>query len=354
MIIIFIPSFINTGPVKGAIALANGLSVFEDVCLVSLKGGCHDEKTINKDVKVISLAGHISLIEKFLAFRRLVNKSCKTSKSVVVSFCFSADLISTFSFSVAHKISSIRSNLIINYRMSYGLIGMALALFHFIILRRFDHVVSMTDAMSKQVYKYSFRKSNVVGNFIDEARIEVFRQHYRKSNHINLVFLGSLTKRKQPDLLLKSLKELINLGLDIHLSLIGDGPLMKLLKQMVIDLSIESHVKFFGQIDEPCEILAKADLMVIPSLSEGLSRAALESLYLGVPVVLRNVDGNAELIHDFNNGMLFNSDDELTEALSRAAAWAKLRDSNKCLLPDMFRQGEAVKQYLKLIRSARK
>ena len=36
--------------------------------------------------------------------------------------------------------------------------------------------------------------------------------------------------------------------------------------------------------------------MVLPSFSEGTSRAALESLFLGVPIILRDVDSNKDLI----------------------------------------------------------
>lgn len=348
MIIILVPSFILTGPVKGAIALANGLINFDDILFIGLKHPSLRPVDLHSDIVVESLGGHSGFVDKFKKLKQLLKKAPK--KSTLISLCFSADVANLFAPSTFIKVSSVRSNLIVNYRMTYGLSGVALAFFHFLMLRGFDHVVCMTDAMSKHVYRYSFCKSEVIGNFIDEPRIEVFRQVYKKSNRINLVFLGSLTKRKQPDLLIKSLKELIDGGLDIHLDLIGEGPLMNTLKRMVADLNLESNTQFFGEVDEPYGIIAKADLMVMPSLSEGLSRAALESLYLGIPVVLRNVDGNAELIDDFKNGVLFNSDNDLTDVIGEAAIWAKLRDSNKCLLPDMFRQSVAVKQYLKLIR----
>ena len=51
--------------------------------------------------------------------------------------------------------------------------------------------------------------------------------------------------------------------------------------------------------------------MVLPSFSEGVSRSALEALFLGVPCVLRDVDGASELIHDGINGYLFNENSEL-------------------------------------------
>jgi glycosyltransferase involved in cell wall biosynthesis len=84
-------------------------------------------------------------------------------------------------------------------------------------------------------------------------------------------------------------------------------------------------------------------VFVLPSLSEGAPRAALEALFLGVPCVLRNVDGNACLVSSGVNGVLFQTDDQLLEAIKGAVVLArKLRgiagDGKKNnLLPDRNR-----------------
>ena len=58
--------------------------------------------------------------------------------------------------------------------------------------------------------------------------------------------------------------------------------------------------------------------MCLPSYSEGMSRAVLEALSLGIPCVLRNVKANSELIKDKENGILFNNTTDLYVSLNKA------------------------------------
>jgi len=300
-------------------------------------------------VSLLSLAEYSTFFNKVSFFK--ASLATHQIKPTVISLCFSADMLNLFCSNLAFTISSVRSNLIANYRMDYGLLGIALALFHLGSLRFFDEVVAMTSAMSLHIKKYAKCDPIVIGNFIDEESIEPFRQDRLINEQLRLVFVGSLTKRKQPDLLLMTLKTLHDKGVNLHLDLVGDGPLRQYLTNMADKLGIASSLTIHGYISEPYHLIANADLMILPSISEGVSRAVLESLYLGVPAVMRDVDGNSELITDYKNGMLFKNDNELTDVVMKAAFWAKRRDTNKCLLPNMFRQDVAVKQYLKLMRS---
>ena len=94
--------------------------------------------------------------------------------------------------------------------------------------------------------------------------------------------------------------------------------------------------------------------MVLPSLSEGLSRASLEALYLGVPCVLRAVDGNAELIREGVNGTLFRETASLAGAMMATAAWSRARTGKRdSLLPENYRQQSAVRKYLALLERAK-
>ena len=133
----------------------------------------------------------------------------------------------------------------------------------------------------------------------------------------------------------------------------GDGPLRSAIEDRVQQLQLERIVSVHGNRDEPYDILARADVMALPSLSEGLSRASLEALYLGVPCVLREVDGNSELIRDGVNGTLFRETASLAGAMMATAAWSRARTGRRdSLLPDAYRQQSAVHKYLALLDSA--
>ena len=89
------------------------------------------------------------------------------------------------------------------------------------------------------------------------------------------------------------------------------------------------------------------DCLVLPSLTEGVSRASLEALYLGVPCVMRNVDGNSELIKEGENGVLFDSDEQLSSAMIKCATIGKrwtLKRPN--LLPEPFSLDASITSFM--------
>ena len=78
--------------------------------------------------------------------------------------------------------------------------------------------------------------------------------------------------------------------------LAGDGPLRPELERQAEELGIRNHVQFLGDRRDIPEILASLDVSVLPSASESLSNAILESMAAGVPVVATDVGGNSELV----------------------------------------------------------
>ena len=89
----------------------------------------------------------------------------------------------------------------------------------------------------------------------------------------------------------------------------------------------------------------------LPSLSEGTSRASLEALFIGLPCVLRKIDGNSELVEDGCNGILFEKDSDLYLAMLSALNIVDLNSGHEDLLPLFFRQEYSSKKYLKLIQN---
>ena len=105
-------------------------------------------------------------------------------------------------------------------------------------------------------------------------------------------------------MLIESIRSLCEEGHDVYLDLIGSGPLEKSIHELVSSYDLSSNVKFHGQLETPLPELSKADVFVLPSLSEGISRAVLEALHMGLPCIIRRVDGNDELIQSGINGIL--------------------------------------------------
>ena len=79
------------------------------------------------------------------------------------------------------------------------------------------------------------------------------------------------------------------------LLLVGDGPERPRLERMCRDMGIYEHVRFLGKQDAIEEILAIADLFIIPSENESFGLAALEAMACEVPVISSNAGGLPEV-----------------------------------------------------------
>jgi len=123
-------------------------------------------------------------------------------------------------------------------------------------------------------------------------------------------FVGSLKAVKNVPLLIRAFGVLKRkLGEHILLIIIGDGALRESLKRQVSELGLGDSVVFTGSRVPALPYLGSLGLFVLPSLSEGISLALLESMYSKVPVVASNAGGNPEVVDDGVDGFLFESGD---------------------------------------------
>lgn len=353
-IFILVPSPHPTGPVKGAFALANALAPIRRVVLVYLKDGPGVDANLDARVEEICLTTTPGGWRGWLrVYQRLLRDAGGREGVGSLSMCFSADLFNRFCSEDAVICSSVRGNLPQNYRHDYGVLGTFLAIAHLLALRAFDHVVAMTEAMAKQIHSIAGVRPKIIGNFVDEKALECFRSAspYAKGG-FHFVYVGSLTNRKQPALIVQAIELLISQDYEVKLDVIGDGPLRESISAMVVKNGLQEHVQLHGQVENPYPLIAGSDAFILPSRSEGVSRAALEALYLGVPCVLRDVDGNTELLSDPMAGELFSNDIDLPRAMIEAASRGRTRPIKSSLLPPSFRQSKAAMQYLELIEGS--
>ncbi len=351
-IFILIPSLSPTGPVKGAVALANSLASRRRVCLVRLKLDGDNNTQIDHEVKVIHLFESGTWYSRLKVYKECLKSAGGKTNVVSISSCFSADLFNLFCINKAITCSSIRGNLPLNYSLDYGWKGKILAVIHLLLVRGFNHVVSMSDAMSIQVTRYLGRAPEIIGNFVDEQPLEKFRSVSINKGKFRIVFVGTLSARKRPHLLIEALNKMNLQGYEFIADFIGDGPLVENIKEMVNQYHLEGMVTIHGHLNDFHNIVASADVFVLPSVSEGISRACMEALFLGVPAVLSDVDGNKELIENGVNGFLFNDDAELAKDILFAIELSRNKiNKGVSLLPKKFHQSYASLAYLQLVEN---
>lgn len=120
------------------------------------------------------------------------------------------------------------------------------------------------------------------------------------SGPIRIVFVGSLHQLyKAPDILIEALRQCVQNGLDLHLTMIGDGKYRAQIEEQVQQAGLTERVRFAGNLPGASAVRAEldqADLFILPSRSEGLPRAVVEAMARGLPCISTTVGGIPELL----------------------------------------------------------
>ena len=138
--------------------------------------------------------------------------------------------------------------------------------------------------------------------------------------------IGRLGRVKGVEYLLRAAAKVILKNPDAAFLIVGDGSQRGALEQLARSLHISHRVVFTGQRDDVPELLAVMDVLVLPSLYEGLPNAVLEAMAAGKPVIATRVGGTPEAVEDGVTGLLVPPRDP--EALAEAII-ALLQDQER-------------------------
>lgn len=331
-VVLIVPSFCAAGPIRGAVAIANGLCPKYQVTLIALKGVniASSQLGLNNAVSLEDWRGK-SWLEKYKAL-----KSKYSPNTTFFSLCFSADIITGLLPKSFFKLTSIRADLSRNYSYDYGRVaGPFLASFHYHWSKKFNFVLAISDHMIEHLKDKNIQNVDTVYNFIDEKFLSKERSQKIEKKY-TFVFIGGLNNRKKPLLLASAFKKMLTHRPGLSLCFIGDGPLRGELEKFIHENNLTSHITLKGHLSAPYSVIQEAMISVLPSTSEGVSRAILESLYLGVPCILRKREAAPEIINNAN-GVLFDTDDDLLYAMTSFLERYESADFNqRNLVPEKF------------------
>lgn len=153
-------------------------------------------------------------------------------------------------------------------------------------------------------------RSSVIYNGVDidkfsSARVGTagLRAEYGISESAFVVgTVGRLVAEKNQLPLIDAVADLRGSGADVHLMLVGDGPMREALEKRAEERGVGNAVTFTGAQSDVRVALKSFDVFVLPSLSETFSNAALEALAMQVPVILTRTGGAGEMIEHGNEG----------------------------------------------------
>lgn len=175
-----------------------------------------------------------------------------------------------------------------------------------------------------------FSKTNMNKNVMDDIINE-----YHLENRFVVTFLGRIAPEKSIDILIDAMRDIVKNNSQICLLIVGGGPQLDELKEMVIDYHLEDYVFFTGAKEK--ELVPSyyhiSSLFVSASVTETQGLTFIEAMASGIPVLAR-YDKNLEgVIIDGRNGYFFNKKEELVERILELAK-SDLTDLSKNAIED--------------------
>ncbi|MCX7880750.1 MAG: N-acetyl-alpha-D-glucosaminyl L-malate synthase BshA [Ignavibacteria bacterium] len=184
----------------------------------------------------------------------------------------------------------------------------------------------------RKIVTYSLNKSDkitCVSNFLKRTTIDVFspakpiemihnfidtnifkrrnlpnlRKHFANEDQKIIIHISNFRPVKRTEDVIKVFN-LIQKEIDSILLLVGDGPSMPNIENLIHDFKLEKKVFCLGEQNGVVDLLSISDLFILTSEIESFGLAALEALSCEVPVVCYNVGGLPEIIDDGQDGFL--------------------------------------------------
>lgn len=191
---------------------------------------------------------------------------------------------------------------------------------------------------------------------VSASSVNALRKSLGIPDHCRVIcHIAAFRQEKGQQLLLEAFNALKSRNPDVHLILAGEGALKSVVAERVRTLQLTDCVHLPGALQDVRPLLALSDWSVLPSLSETFSMAMLESLAMGVPMVVTDVGGAREAILPGETGYLAKANDieSLTNALQTALANPN-RDSlgvnGRARVEKLFNRAKMLSQYELLIK----
>lgn len=210
-------------------------------------------------------------------------------------------------------------------------------------LKRFDAMVSVSEAAQHFAKKYFKAETEVLPNVIDLTRFKVVPKKRILNSQITIVFLGRLVERKGADRLIRAVSHIPAPTTDnVLVKIGGKGPLEPKLRQLTKDLKVEHKVQFEGFVAEEskADFLASGDIAVFPSSGgESFGIILLEAMATGASAVLAHPnEGYSEVMSGSESALIQTSD---VEEFARVLAE---------LITDANKRNAMIKEQSKIVR----
>lgn len=174
--------------------------------------------------------------------------------------------------------------------------------------RFFSGFIANSEAVKKHFVDtdhLNHEKVKVIYNGFDFSKVENLSGEKDKAPGYCIGIVANLNRKvKRVDDFIRAAALVKKKCPESYFIIAGDGHLKSELHALAKQLGIGQAVRFLGRIANPLDFVKQMDVGVICSESEGFSNSIIEYMACAVPVVVTDVGGNPELVHDGENGFL--------------------------------------------------
>ena len=203
--------------------------------------------------------------------------------------------------------------------------------FRKLVIRFCSHMIVQSEEAANQLMarlNCPREKIKIIPNWIDTQRYPVGKKS-DPDKPVKFLFMGWLEVYKGVQHLIDASEELVKEGYEFEVQIGGGGSEADSLRQQAVRLNLNGTVKFLGWIsgEKKDNALADADVLVLPSYSEGMPNAILEGMASGLAVIATPVGGIPALVSSEKQGVLV----PVKDAASLATAMKKLIDDRNLI-----------------------
>jgi len=222
-----------------------------------------------------------------------------------------------------------------------------------------DWIVGICDATTNNVTNaHSAPARKIVRVYNGTAPLSrVAKEQWPPKSGFTLVYVGRLAPVKNHTLLLNAFGAALSSKPDLRLWIVGDGSVRKALESLATELGITAQVTFWGQQLDVEPFFSAADAFIMSSRSEGLPMSLLQAFSLGLPAIVTDVGGMAEVVRLAEAGFTVPSTDtaEMATAILRLASnpaeWKQFSQNAEAAFQSRFTLRTMVDAYMGLYRS---
>lgn len=183
--------------------------------------------------------------------------------------------------------------------------------FNAFLYKQVTSVISVSRASEKDlIHHFPFLKGRTSVVPVGLEKKTILPVHLRPDGRKHIVHVGGFSFEKNHEGIIRIFKKVLEKKAGVHLHFVGDGPLRPRIEDLVKREGLQNKVTFYGFVNNPLSFIKGADILILPSIIEGLPGVLLEAMYCKIPVVAYNVGGIPEIITERTGSLIPKGDEE--------------------------------------------